>query len=209
MSRMIRFAALAAVSIAAGCAASHGPATRGVPFDGEPLSAGAVAPAQITPLDVQDVRVSFLPGLKVSEANRYYPLADIVWRGDPIGDRFQQIHAIVSDAMARGVSPLNEGRAAVADVQITRFHCLTEKTRYSVGGTHSIKFNLTVRDAETGQVIDGPREVDASFPGLGGEAAIAADRMGQTQKVRITDQLAYVILQELGGAPQPVAVASN
>lgn len=29
--------------------------------------------------------------LSVSESNSYYPNADVVWRGDPIGDRIQQI----------------------------------------------------------------------------------------------------------------------
>ena len=39
--------------------------------------------------------------LEVSEANLYYPIADIVWRGDPFGDRYEQIEAIFDAAGER------------------------------------------------------------------------------------------------------------
>ena len=37
--------------------------------------------------------------LKVSEANTFKPRADIVWRGEALGDRYQQVEAIFADAM--------------------------------------------------------------------------------------------------------------
>ena len=41
------------------------------------------------------------------------------------------------------------------------------------------------------------RVEEADLPALGGRSAMAADRKGQTQKVRVTDHLALVIQQEL------------
>ena len=55
-----------------------------------------------------------------------------------------------------------------------------------------------LRHAETGAYIEAPRSIDASFPGLGGQAAIEAEQRGQGQKVRILDHLAGVARQELG-----------
>ena len=44
---------------------------------------------------VKDVQVTVPEHLKVSEANMYYPIADIVWRGEAPGDRHQQVAAVV------------------------------------------------------------------------------------------------------------------
>jgi hypothetical protein len=74
---------------------------------------------------------------------------------------------------------------------------LTEKARYTVGGVHAIQFDLTVRDAATGEVIRPAKRIIADFAGLGGSAAIAAEQQGITQKLRITEQLARVIDEEL------------
>jgi hypothetical protein len=83
------------------------------------------------------------------------------------------------------------------DIEVTRFHCLTEKTRYTVGGVHSLHFMLTVRDADTGVVIDGPRAVVADVKAAGGAQAIAEDDMGMTQRVVVVQRLSEVIHREL------------
>ena len=81
---------------------------------------------------------------------------------------------------------------------LQRFHSLTEKARYSVGGVHNIiEFDLTVRRASTGEALAPARRVEADLPALGGTAAIESDRAGQTQKVRVTTFLQSVIQQEL------------
>ncbi|MFD2739413.1 DUF6778 family protein [Sulfitobacter aestuarii] len=148
------------------------------------------------PLQVRKINVSVPRSLEVSEANRYYPSGDIVWREDPIGDRHAQVKTIFEDALAAGTADL-KGRPVVLDVEVTRFHALTEKTRYSVGGIHSIKFLLTVRDARSGAVLAPTREIEADLRGYGGKRAIAAEQRGETQKVRISAHLGNVIRAQL------------
>jgi hypothetical protein len=146
---------------------------------------------------VTDITVRVPRDLTVSEANRYYPSSDIVWREDPLGDRHSQVQAIFEDAMARGTQDMNGIVPVALDVEVMRFHALTEKTRYTVGGVHSIMFELTLRNADTGLALGAPRVVEADLVGFGGQRAIEAESKGHTQKVRITGHLANVIRVEL------------
>jgi hypothetical protein len=146
---------------------------------------------------VQDVLVTVPSDLRASEANVYYPLADIVWRGDALGNRHEQVRAIVGDAAAQATANMTTGPAAVVEITVKRFHSVTEKTRYSVGGVHSINYTLTVRDALSGEVLDGPREVVADAPAVGGVRALAEDEAGRTMKVVITELLVASFRAEL------------
>ncbi|RKF15175.1 hypothetical protein D6850_10055 [Roseovarius spongiae] len=148
-------------------------------------------------LDVKSVTVTVPRTLKVSEANRFYPGGDIVWREDPMGDRHAQVQRIVEDAMTRGVAGLDTGTPVALDIQVARFHALTQKARYTTGGVHDLKFTMTLRDPETGAALTEPRMITADLKGFGGRKAIEAERRGQTQKVRITNRLAEVIRAEL------------
>lgn len=162
-----------------------------------PLEAGEMAPQQVF-FNVTSVRVNVPKSLTVSEANRYYPGGDIVWREDPPGDRHQQVKAIFEAAMQKGASTIRPGGIPVMlDIEVTRFHALTEKARYTVGGVHALQFNMLLRNPETGEPLGEPEFVKADFKALGGQAAIKAERAGKTQKVRIIDHLASVIRQEL------------
>jgi hypothetical protein len=176
-------------------------ATRAAPVDASvaaPTSdAGVLAPDLIGNLKVVSLNVDVPQSLVVSEANRYLPSGDIVWREDPIGDRHAQVKAILEAGLTAGAAPLNGEREVVVDIVLTRFHALTEKARYTVGGLHNIKFGMRVRDAATGEVLMGPKHVNASLDALGGTAAIQAENRGITQKVRITNHLAQVIRKEL------------
>jgi hypothetical protein len=153
--------------------------------------------------NVAEIRVSVPQDLKVSEANLFYPVADIVWRGEPRGDRHAQVKAIFDEAMATGTAAMTSGPAVIVEARVTRFHCLTEKTRYTIGGTHSLRYELTVRDAATGAVIDGPRPVVADVKGAGGDAAIAEEMAGRTQRVVVVEALAASIRRELSTAIAP------
>lgn len=148
--------------------------------------------------------------LEVSEANLYYPIADIVWRGDPFGDRYEQIEAIFDEAGEAVAAELDGDRPVRVTVQVTRFHSVTEKARVMVGGVHSMRFFLTVYDVGSDEPIEGPRLVIADLPALGGTAALRAERDGQTMKVRVLEQLRLVLLRELTEpAPLPVPMASR
>ncbi|MFX0544629.1 DUF6778 family protein [Roseovarius sp. S1116L3] len=157
------------------------------------------APQRATTIavDIQSVRVNVPRTLKVSEANRYYPGGDIVWRGDPMGDRYAQVGAIFEEAMTRGTKDMKNGIPAVLDIEVQRFHALTEKTRYTIGGVHALTFTVTLRDPATGQALTPTRQIRADLKGYGGNEAIRAEQRGETQKVRITAHLAKVIRQEL------------
>ena len=128
----------------------------------------------------------------------YYPGGDIVWRGDPVGDRHAQVKAIFETAMQQGISRVSKGAVPVVlDAQVTRFHALSEKARYTVGGVHALQFTIILRNPETLEALGAPRNIKADFKALGGGEAIAAERVGITQKSRITDHLADVIQAEL------------
>lgn len=150
-------------------------------------------------LRVVGLNVTVPKTLKVSEENSIKPRADIVWHGDPFGDRYAQVQTVVETGLNRGVAGVQGDIPVVVNVEITRFHALTDRTRYSIGGEHEIEFLLTANNAQTGDVVVPTYLVNASFAGYGGDAAIAAEREGQTQTVRITQHLAEVIKQELTG----------
>jgi hypothetical protein len=158
--------------------------------------------------DVADVQVTVPRELRVSEANTFYPMADIVWRGDALGDRHVQIASIFNDAAERATGGMNTGRTVAVQIELVRFHGVTEKTRYTVGGTHNMVFDLTVRDAASGAVLDGPRRVVADAKAAGGQAAIAEEQAGRTQRVVVTEKLVEVLRRELSApVTDPALVA--
>jgi len=191
--RLARLTAALMLGVGLSACASVDTATRNAPLDAPMLQPAAL------PLDVQEVRVRVPRELRVSEANRYLPGGDIVWREDAPGDRHAQVSAILQEALERGVSGMPGGGVPVVlDVELSKFHALSEKARYTIGGVHAIQFSYSLRDADTGAGLAPPKFVKADFKALGGQAAIAAERQGITQRVRITDHLANVIREELG-----------
>lgn len=127
--------------------------------------------------------------LTVSEANTIKPNADIVWHEDPCCDRYAQVDRIMTDAMRRALSGLSGAQPVRVELQMTRFHAVTPRTRASFGGEHEIAFYLTVRDAASGAVLSGPRPVDIIFPAAGGEQALANEAAGYFQRHAIRDRV--------------------
>lgn len=193
MTKLRFFALLAAGASLSACVTAD-TATRNAPIEPAPRTASQ----NVTqPVRINRVIVDVPQTLVVSEANRYLPSGDIVWRGDPPGDRHAQVKAIFEDGLQRGAKSLRGGRSADLLVSVRRFHALTEKARYSVGGVHHIVFLMALADPATGDLIVPWREVRADIEAYGGQKAIQADAQGQTQKVRITDHLARVLVEEL------------
>jgi hypothetical protein len=137
------------------------------------------------------------PGITVSEAAGLYPSADVVWRGDPFGNRITQIESMFREAAQRNFNNMGGSQRVVLDVTLVRFHGVTERTQFSFGGVHNIVFMMAVRDAATGAVIEGPRRVVANLDQPGGQAAVDLENSGQTQRVRVVNHLASVIRSEL------------
>lgn len=193
-ARRITLRSLALLGLAAGLTAcSPVPEVKSTPI----MTATPVDAAVPATLNIVANRVIVPRSLKVSEENKYYPRSDIVWRGDAHGDRYAQVEAIFGEAMKRATQGMNDGTPAVLDIQVERFHSLTEKARYSLGGVHSIRFIMTLRHPVTGLPLTAPRRVQADLRGFGGRDAIAADQRGHTPKARITAHLAKVIRAEL------------
>ncbi len=141
--------------------------------------------------------------LEVSEAHGIKPRADILWREDPVGDRYVQ----VEDVMRGGLEPAFASMTGEIPVQIvlemTRFHALSERARYTTGGQHEIEFVYLVRHAETGALLWGPEAVDLTFHAYGGRRAVEAEQLGITQRVRIHQRLASWVQESFLGTPIP------
>lgn len=167
------------------------------------------APQILRDYSLHSINFAVPADMTVSEANSYYPIADIVWRGDPVGNRPQQINEIFQTSIRAAGQGMSGSIPVIVDVELTRFHSLTERTRYFIGGVHSIKFSLTVRDAETGEVLEPVRFVNADFSALGGRAAMAAEKLDQGQKVRVTSHLTGLFSRELTGLVQPTNNAQS
>lgn len=182
-------------------------ATRNAPLESSAQLSQPGASAALPAVKVVSARASVPRSLKVSEANLYYPMGDIVWRGEPRGDRHAQVEAILGESLGLAAQAAEGALPVDVEVVVRRFHALTEKTRYTIGGVHSIRFDLILRDPATGKMIGAPREIRADLKGYGGQRAIDAETRGLTQKLRITRHLANVIASELarpGSAPQGV-----
>ncbi len=152
---------------------------------------------------VVDVDVRVPRSLTVSEANTYAPDADIVWRGDPPGDRYKQVDAIITEAIRRGSAGLKGKRPVRIVATVRQFHALTEKARYGLNnaGVHNIIFTAQVVDARTGKPLTPVDTIKADLVAYSGDQALEAERKGLTQKVRITDHVARVIAGWLGIGP--------
>lgn len=202
--KFLRTVTMLMFTLGLGACATVDTATRNAPTDTSPTAAAMLGVAsghrviELAPqYSVSEVHVTVPETLRVSEANMFYPLADIVWRGEAPGNRYEQITAMFNDSFNVGIQSMTSGPDVIVEVEVTRFHALTEKTRRTIGGVHSIRFLLTVRDAVSGEVIDGPRQVVADVRASGGSAAIEEERMGRTQRVVIVENLTEVIRREL------------
>lgn len=147
--------------------------------------------------DIEATQVLVPRSLRVSDANVFYPDADIVWHGELPGDRHQQVEAIFAEAVADATSSMNTGRKVSVEFDLIRFHSVTPKTRFTLGGVHNVVFLMTLRDSATDAVIDGPRKVIANSKAVRGSKAIAEDQAGRTMRVVIKERLTEVLRREL------------
>lgn len=145
-----------------------------------------------------DVRVP--ETLTVSEENTFAPNADIVWHGDPFGDRYQQVDNIITQAAKNASAEMRGSRRVNLVIEMQTFHALTDRTRYTLNdaGVHNISFTAQVFDAGTGDQLSPPDHIQADLIGYTGLQALAAEGRGLTQRVRIVDHVTKVIAGWLG-----------
>lgn len=153
---------------------------------------------------VHGLSVTVPDEVTTTEENSLAPNADIVWHGEPYGDRKAQAAEIVRTGAMRGVAGLR-GRQGV-DIQIVleEFHALTPRARADApSAVHNITYTIQVFDEKTGEAIIEPERIRADLIAYTGAAAIEAVTTGQTQKVRITDHIERVMEGWLGIGPDP------
>lgn len=149
-----------------------------------------------------DVQVEVPTSLSVSDANSLAPNADIVWHGDPAGDRRAQVAAILEDGIRRGGQALEGDRPVIITATLREFHAVTPRAvSRAPSAVHNISYAAQVFDARTLEVLMEPQELSADLEALVGASAIVAASQGQTQKVRITDHLAQVTAAWLSIGP--------
>ena len=148
-----------------------------------------------------DVRVP--EALTATDRNSYVPRADIVWHGDPAGDRKAQVAAVVKAGVEQGLKPLKGRKSVIAAVTVTRFHAITPKAFYKAPkntGVHSINFDLVISDARSGAVLSGPVAFSVDLPAsMSPDLAATPDAApGPVWKKEIQNDIAATLRSWLG-----------
>ncbi|ABL70082.1 DUF6778 family protein [Paracoccus denitrificans] len=161
--------------------------------------------AQTAGWRVAAVEVAVPDALTTSEANNYIPDFDIVWHGEPAGDRRVQVAAILREGIEKGAAGLN-GKTGVRIVAtVSQFHAITPvvRERLQNSGVHNIRYTVQVFDARSGAALSQPQLIKAEFPALVGKAGDEAEARGLTQRVQIVNQIAAVTQNWLGRGADP------
>lgn len=164
-----------------------------------------VDPAQSANWRLASVDVSAPDTLTTSDVDGYTPDFDIVWHGEPAGDRRAQAAAIIKEGIERGARSALHGRESVRIVAtITQFHAITPTVRrMQTVGVHNIQYTVQVFDAHSGAALTEPQNIKAEFPALVGKAGDEADAKGNTQRVQIVNHVAAVTQHWLGKGADP------
>lgn len=151
---------------------------------------------------VHNVMVVTPENLTVSNANTFAPNADIVWHGEPYGNRRTQVANIVEEGIRRGASVLKGTRDVTIVANIRHFHSVTPLAMSQApGAVHNIGYVVRVMDTETGAFLTEPEEISADLEAYVGAAAITAALEGNTERKRIVDHIARVTRGWLGAGP--------
>lgn len=152
------------------------------------------------------VNVDVPLSLSVGEANVFAPSTDIVWQEEilpPGTTRHAQVDEIMTEAITRGASGLNGTRPVDLNVEVTRFHALSDYARVRLvnEGVHDITFLMEITDTRTGEVLVPETPIRTDLIAFSGQDSIDALAQGITQRVRITDHVAASIAGFLGTGP--------
>ena len=148
---------------------------------------------------IASINVVVPTSLTVSEENTLAPDADIVWRGEAIGNRHAQVRQIILESAQFATQGLNGPRTAQLNIQVHTFHALSDYARARAPeGVHNIGFFAEIVDARTGEIIVPRENISADLQALTGENAVHADIIGQGQRYRIVNHLTQVFRGWLG-----------
>lgn len=142
---------------------------------------------------VQSVRVVVPDSLTTTERNSLLPSADIIWHGDPVGNRREQVATLLENAISKGSKNLRGRQPVVLHVVLEEFHAVTPAAvARAPSAVHNIRYSIQVIDARTGKPITNPRKIAADLSANVGDVARRARRGGRTQKFRISNHIAAV-----------------
>lgn len=152
---------------------------------------------QVSAWALGDVRAEVSSDLTVTQSpsTRYPPITELVWYGDPPGDRRAQVEALMADAVRAGAADALVGSQPVTiALNIKEFHAMTPRARSSELqlGVHEIRFDVSVID-NSGTVLASENDVRADLQAFSGASAVEAEQLGQGQKIRIQSRVAQVI----------------
>lgn len=151
---------------------------------------------------VTDVRAIAYDSRTVSDDNILVPFADIVWHGEPEGDRRAQVAAIVAEAARAAAAPLDRGRPVELHIAVDRFHGVTPvAVNRAPAAVHDIVFRIAVVDRSTREVLVPPEQITASLVAHTRRNPILPSLEGQTERQRIVDHVAEVTAGWLGTGP--------
>jgi hypothetical protein len=147
--------------------------------------------------------VSVVPDtLRVSNSNSYAPGGDIVWWGEPYGDRRAQVARIFEEAVRAGASELQGERPVTVTATVQRFHAVTPAAVAAApAAVHNIIFRIQVFDTRTAEALTEPVEIEADLEAYVGTAAMASAIRGEDQRTRIVSHLTAIIRGWLGYGP--------
>ncbi|MEM7753312.1 MAG: DUF6778 family protein [Pseudomonadota bacterium] len=148
---------------------------------------------------LRDVQVRVPPTLTVSNDNSYAPNADIVWHGEPFGDRRAQVGRILDEGIRQGASALPGTRDVIIVARLDHFHAVTPTAvARSPGAVHNIAYAMQVFDARTAEPLTEAEAIQADLEAFVGDAAVVAQLQGRGQRPRLVDHIARVTAGWLG-----------
>ncbi len=156
----------------------------------------AASAEEVSTWRLTGVRVAVPTELRVARnPDELFPKQEIVWWGDPDGNRRAQVAKIVEDAAKLGAIGLPGRRNVVLEIKVALFHGVTPRARRSpvAPAWHDINFSATIRDASSGAVLAQESSLNADIIAFRGTQAQKAEREGQTQKVRVSNRIALVV----------------
>ena len=158
-----------------------------------------VDPAMSKGWRLKDVRVVIPSELTVSHANTFAPNADIVWHGEPFGNRGAQVAAILREGVTLGARELRGSRRVTVEARLAQFHAVTPAAiARAPAAVHNISYTLQVFDARSGAALTKRELIQADLEAYVGAAAVAAAINGNSQRLRIVNHIGRVTRGWLG-----------
>ncbi|MBK0328359.1 hypothetical protein I5535_13795 [Rhodobacteraceae bacterium F11138] len=164
---------------------------------GEPLDAAATSNWRVS-----NIAVSVPDSLTVSEENTFTPDADIVWHGDPAGDRYAQVQAIITKAARDATAGMRGGQPVALGITVQEFHGVTPiAMARSPEAVYNIRFTAQITDARTGAALTPPTLIQADLPAKVREDGVNAMQFGPSQKEQVIAHVSATLQGWLGIGP--------